>query len=77
MSSQKTRGDISGHDGISGHGDRKGRHYYTRKQAKASYSSGDPCGRHVLAAVAMFFGGRHTWLSLPCQFFGLTSFHFK
>jgi len=36
------------------HGDREGRHYYTRKNGReASYSSGDPRGRHVASLPVM------------------------
>jgi len=38
---------LNGHEGINQHGGRKGRHYYTHSTCEASYSSGDPCGRHV------------------------------
>ena len=42
-------GDMAG---ARGHGDRKGRHYYTRTGISVVYSSGGACPRHALA-VAM------------------------
>ncbi len=33
--------------GARGHGDRKGRHYYTRPKCPFVYSSGGACPRHV------------------------------
>src|SRR6266851_4987488 len=55
------------------HGDRKGRHYYTRMKPllRPLYSSGDPCGRHVslwspcLVAKPLLLGNiPHIWKSV-------------